>query len=251
MAISYTYTINTSAIPNGTTLYWGLSGTDLTDFVATSGSVTSSGNATDFVIQVNESPGVDGNRPFTISVAQNSNPVGAPEQTLAATLKDPAGAVFSYTFWGINTQTWDAPAASTNHSLAFNADGTLSISCTAGGTLTSFQPNYNQTAPFSNGHFNNSWMSTGGNADDYQVRVTATYSGGGGGGTAGPGPSSGVGVWATFPHTATSTFFSAIGTANQGQAIYTITIKKYSGTLGTGDTVMTSRCTFLVGTDGN
>lgn len=248
MAISYTYTINTSGITNGTPLYWGLSGTDLTDFVATSGSVTSNGNATDFVIQVNESPGVDGDRPFTISVAQNNNPVGAPEQTLAATLKDPVGAVFSYTFWGINTQSWSSPNQTANHSLVFNADGTLSISCTGGGTLASFQPNYNQAGVFPNSHFNNRWMSTGGNSDDYQIQVTATYSSTG---TGDAGPVSGLSVWATFPHTVTSTFFSAVGTANQGQAIYTINIKKYSGTLGTGDTVMTSRCTFLVSTDGN
>ena len=89
MPLNYTYTVEHTNVPNNTDLYWALSGADLTDFVATSGTVTTDGGlTTQITLQVNENTTADGDRPFVLNVSFDATPLTSPDQTLSITLTD-------------------------------------------------------------------------------------------------------------------------------------------------------------------
>lgn len=82
---------------SGTPINWALSGADLSDFVATSGFVNADGsNSTLITLQVNESSGTDGDRPFVLNVSFDGTPLTSPDATLSITLTD--GVAFGASF---------------------------------------------------------------------------------------------------------------------------------------------------------
>lgn len=89
MPLNYSYTVTHTNVQNGTPINWALSGADLSDFVATSGFVNADGsNSTIITLQVNESSGNDGDRPFVLNVSFDGTPLTSPDATLSITLTD-------------------------------------------------------------------------------------------------------------------------------------------------------------------
>ena len=163
--LSYTYTINTTGVPNGNTLYWGLAGTDLTDFVATSGSITCVGSQSDFSLQVNESPGTDGDRPFTIHVAQQANPVANSEASLACTLVDEITAPVA---------TLDLPGSRNRLYLSGGGSGSAQIVMTASNDGTMKFADSNISGVLQAAVTYSTWLPSGANVADYEVKFTQT-----------------------------------------------------------------------------
>ena len=162
--LSYTYTINTTGVPNGNTLYWGLAGTDLTDFVATSGSITCVGSQSDFSLQVNESAGTDGDRPFTIHVAQQANPVANSEASLACTLVDEITApVATLDLPGSRVKLYlsgGSGSGSAQIQLIASNDGTMKFALSNNAGVLQAAATYS------------TWLPSGATATDYEVKFT-------------------------------------------------------------------------------
>ena len=162
--LSYTYTINTTGVPNGNSLYWGLAGTDLTDFVATSGSITCVGSQSDFSLQINESTGTDGDRPFTIHVAQQANPVANSEASLACTLVDEITApVATLDLPGSRVKLYlsgGSGSGSAQIQLIASNDGTMKFALSNNAGVLQAAATYS------------TWLPSGATATDYEVKFT-------------------------------------------------------------------------------
>ena len=89
MPLNYTYTVAHTNVQTGTAINWELTGADLSDFVATSGSETADGSlTTQITLQVNESSGTDGDRPVTLNVSFDGTPTTSPDAQINITLTD-------------------------------------------------------------------------------------------------------------------------------------------------------------------
>lgn len=166
MPFNYTYNVTHTNVASGTPIRWALSGSDLTDFVATSGEETADGTgSTEITLQVNESSGSDPDRPFVLNVSFDATPLIFPDATLNITLTDGAstiGATFddgasitinetdaarncNFTttgsssgtlYWNITTDVGGTSQASTSDWVAVNSGGSGVSYTSSSGTIS-------------------------------------------------------------------------------------------------------------------
>lgn len=142
-----------------------------------------------------------------------------------------SGTVSSYVFFGRAHDDFSTSNATGSTTTTFNSAGTWVTSPNTGVGLDDEQPDYAGASS----HFNNEWLSTGGSSSDYQIKVDGSF-----GSFASQGSGS-WGSWQTLSSNRSYGINNSNGGAGQkiGATTMTITIKRYTGTLGTGETVLT------------
>jgi hypothetical protein len=134
-------------------------------------------------------------------------------------------------FFGRAHDDFSTSNATGSTTTTFNSAGTWVTSPNTGVGLDDEQPDYAGASS----HFNNEWLSTGGSSSDYQIKVDGSF-----GSFASQGSGS-WGSWQTLSSNRSYGINNSNGGAGQkiGATTMTITIKRYTGTLGTGETVLT------------
>jgi len=142
-----------------------------------------------------------------------------------------AAGVSSYVFFGRAHDDFSTTNNTGSTVTTFRNTGSWETAGAAGVADDAVEPDYTGASS----HFDDEWLSTGGSASDYQIRVTGSF---------GTYSSQGSGSWGSW-QTLSSNRAYGINNSNGGSGLkigastLTITIKRYTGTLGVGDTVLT------------
>ena len=247
----------------GSTTQWAIKGTNIDSdtivYVAFTGG-TADGN--DFA-----TPNPYQSRQAVTLVSANSNPVSGYNGTYSVAIENDTttegNETFNASLWnqatsGIQLATAGAftindtstGAAVSSYVFFGRAHDDFSTTNNTGSTVTTFrntgfwetaggagvaddgvEPDYTGASS----HFDDEWLSTGGSVSDYQIRVTGSF---------GTYSSQGSGSWGSW-QTLSSNRAYGINNSNGGSGLkigastLTVTIKRYTGTLGVGDTVLT------------